>query len=275
MRVVIQGGNGSFHVQAAEQWFGNEIDIIPAKTFSDVFQSLNDSKADMAVVAIENSLYGSINEVLDLVETHSHPIIGEVYLRIKQQLIGLPGASIKIIEKIYSQDVALAQCEQYFDTHLPHAQRIEYYDTGASVKLVKEQNNPTVAAVAGETAAAFYNLPILARDIEDDKANFTRFLVLSREGGSSLSPTDKASIVFTTNHTPGALANILAIFAKLQANITKIQSRPIIGKPWRSRFYLDIEIDQKRLALAIRHLQENDAKVTILGTYTAAISTPF
>jgi prephenate dehydratase len=270
MHVVTQGEIGSFHHQAIEQWFGNDVDIIPANTFGNVFDALDRSEAGTAVVAVENSLYGSINEVLDLIETHHYPIIGEVYLRIEQQLIGLPKATLEKVTKIYSHPVALAQCEQYFDNHFPNAQRIEYHDTAASVECIKQLGDPSAVAVAGRAAAAYHHLPILAENIEDNKANFTRFLILSREQSSSQT-TNKASIVLVADNAPGSLARALAQFATANINLTKLQSRPIVGTPWKYRFYIDLEASKEQLERIIAAIQKDDnTTITILGTYTAA-----
>lgn len=269
MRVAIQGESGSFHHQVAQQLF-DDASIVACETFGDVFGALNEHRAETAIVAVENSLYGSINEVLDLIEAHRYPIVGEVYLRIKQQLIALPGATEQTITKIYSHPVALAQCEQYLDVHFPKSQRIEYHDTAASVAYIKKLGDKTVAAIAGTAAAGLYNLPILAANIEDNKANFTRFLVLSLDPRAQPQVTTKASLVVTTGHQPGALAQVLTTFATTGANLTKLQSRPIIGQPWKYRFYIDVETDSATLEQTIATIKKDGATVTVLGTYVAA-----
>ena len=269
MHVAIQGEKGSFHDQVAKQQFGNDVSIIPASTFSGVFNALDSDTADMAVVAVENSLYGSINEVLDLLEAHPYPIIGEVFLRIEQQLISLPGATAENITKIYSHPVALAQCEAYLDTHFPKAERIEYHDTAASVEFIKKLGDPTIAAIAGRTAATLHGLPILAENIEDNKANFTRFLIISKQADPSIE-TNKTSLLVTTDHTPGALSRVLFTLAENDVNLTKLQSRPIIGQPWKYRFYLDIEVSGKDLEEIISLIQKDGSSITVLGSYVAA-----
>jgi prephenate dehydratase len=269
MRIAIQGEQGSFHDQVAKQQFGDSVSIVPASTFSDVFRALDNDNADMAIVAVENSLYGSINEVLDLLESHPYPIVGEVFLRIEQQLISLPGTTPEQITKIYSHPVALAQCEAYLDAHFPAAQRIEYHDTAASVEYIKNNGDPTIAAIAGRTAAALHELPILAENIEDNKANFTRFLIITKQADPSLK-TNKTSLVITTDHTPGALSRVLSTLAEYSVNVTKLQSRPIIGQPWKYRFYLDIEVSSDDLAQIITTIQKDGPTVTVLGSYIAA-----
>lgn len=269
MRVIIQGEKGSFHHQAAQLWFHDStIEIQPANTFSDVFAGLSSDSADYALVAVENSLYGSINEVEDLIESFRYPIVGEIYLRIQQQLIGLPGATLEDIKQVYSHPVALAQCAQFLDTHTPNATRVEYHDTAASVRFIKSTNDRSIAAIAGSVAAQNYDLPIIARNVEDDKANFTRFLVIKPQGSVPYG-ANKSSLAITTNHTPGALAYILTLFAKKEATLTKIQSRPIIGNAWQYRFHIDVAVAGEVLHQLLATIRQTGATVTILGEYIA------
>ncbi|HEX6416538.1 MAG TPA: prephenate dehydratase domain-containing protein [Candidatus Saccharimonadales bacterium] len=269
MNVAIQGAQASFHHQAAASWFGQAVSIIECDSFGDVFGTLNRHEAAQAVIAVENSLYGSINEVLDLVEAHGYPIVGEVYLPIEQQLITLPNVSLSQITRVYSHPVALAQCQHFLDTHLPNAERVEYHDTAASVELIKSLGNPAYAAISGRMSAELHGLPILSENIEDNRANITRFLVLSA-GGKKPNDVSKASFVIATDHTPGALARILAGLASHGANLTKLQSRPIIGEPWNYRFYIDIEADASTIEECIDFLKNTAVKTTVLGKYNAA-----
>lgn len=269
MHVAIQGELASFHHQAAQEWFGDDVSIVPCDSFEDVLDALDDSDATMAVIAVENSLYGSINEVLDLVESRRYPIVGEVFLRIKQQLIGMPDAPLSGISRVYSHPVALAQCEQYLDEHLPDAERIAYYDTAASVEFIKSKQNPSYAAIAGTLAGKLHELPVVQKDIEDNQANYTRFWVLGARG-SCVERANKASLVITTDHTPGALARVLTLLAKHGANLTKLQSRPIVGQPWNYRFYIDIEAEEPHLTDAVTSLLQAGVQVTELGRYASA-----
>lgn len=179
MRVVIQGVVGSFHDEAAHQWFGDSITIVPATTFADVFAALKNGAADYAVVAVKNSTYGNIPESNDLLAASSHPILGEIILPIAQHLIAIPGASLDTIRAVYSHPVALPQCSTFLQTHLPRAAQIEYFDTAASVEFVKQQNNPRLGAIASRRAAELYNLPIVAENIQNDSTNTTCFIVLA------------------------------------------------------------------------------------------------
>ena len=263
MRIAIQGDTASFHHIAAMEWRGNDAAIVPCETFDDVFGALNRHDAELGVVAIENSLYGGINHVYDLIEAHGYPIVGEIHLPIHQQLIGTPSTPVT---HIYSHPVALAQCQEYLDAHYPEAIRIEYHDTAAAVAFIKQQNIPGYAAIAGQQAAALHNMPIIAENIEDNPANFTRFLVIQPHG---IAPTDanRTSLVITTNHTPGALAGVLSIFAQHDINLSKLQSRPIIGQLWRYRFYLVLDVAGGQLRAALKDIEPLTESLTILGEY--------
>jgi prephenate dehydratase len=264
MRVAIQGVSGSFHHVAAQQWFGDDTIVVPADSFSEVFGILNRHDAEVAIVAIENSLYGSINQVYDLIESHRYPIVGEIHLPIHQQLIALPGHTS--ITRIYSHPVALAQCEQYLDAHFPDAERIEYHDTAAAVELIKELDNPGYAAIAGTQAANVHSLPIVAGNIEDNPANFTRFLVINPHGGVP-KEANRTSLVLRTNHTPGALAKVLSTFAAANINLAKLQSRPIVGSPWMYQFYLVVDAAGEQLKEALQNVEPLTTSLTILGQY--------
>lgn len=263
MRIAIQGEHASFHDTAATQWFGGTIQTVSCDTFSEVFGALTRLEADAAVVAIENSLYGGINQVYDLIESHGYPIIGEVHLPVHQQLIGTPGADIT---HIYSHPVALAQCENYLDTHFPEAKRIEHADTAGAVRFIAGEQNPHYAAIANREAAALYDVPLLRENIEDNPANFTRFLVV-KPNGTPPPDADRTSLVLTTDHAPGALSEVLGVFARRGINLSKLQSRPIIGKPWHYRFYFVLDTAGDSLAAALEEIQPHVASLTILGQY--------
>lgn len=263
MRIAIQGENASFHDIAARQWFGDDIALITCENFGDVFGSLNRYEADAAVVAIENSLYGGINQVYDLIESHGYPIVGEVHLPVHQQLIGHPNSTIT---HIYSHPVALAQCQNFLDTHYPKAQRIEYHDTAGAVQFISQSTNNGYAAIANQEAAKLYDMAILAENIEDNPANFTRFLIL-QPGGKIPPDANRTSIVLTTSHTPGSLARVLTILAEASINLSKLQSRPIIGTPWQYRFYLVLDVAGEQLHAVLKDIKPLTEKLTILGEY--------
>lgn len=272
MRVAIQGTTGSFHHQAVKAWLSDsDFTLIPAETFTKAFSLVETRQADIAILAIENSIHGTLTETLDLTEQYHYPIVGELYLRIHQQLIGLPTSTLADIAYVYSQPVALAQCSDYLATKLPNATPVDYHDTTASVAYVKQQNDPTLAAIAGVDAAKEYGLSIIDENIEDNQQNFTRFLVID-PNGTTPQGADKTSLVLTTTHTPGALAHVLTIFARGGVNLTKLQSRPIVGDAWNYRFYIDLETAGATLLELLAKVRQTGATVTVLGEYKSGIT---
>jgi prephenate dehydratase len=264
MKVSIQGARHSFHDQAARQWFKEDgLEIIEADTFRQVFESVRTQASGAAVVAIENTLYGSINQVYDLIEEYQYPIVGEIHLPIHHQLIGTNGTAIS---QIYSHPVALAQCEQYLNTHYPDAKRIEYYDTAAAVSYIKQLADPHAAAIASADAATYHNMDILEQDIEDNPHNFTRFLVID-PSGTAPRGANRASLVMTTDHTPGALANVLTQLARHDINLAKLQSRPIVGQPWHYKFYLVIDAEKSQINSLKELLHPYVETFALLGAY--------
>lgn len=269
MKIAIQGESGSFHELAAKHWFGENIELVCCDTFSEVFMACADGRADAAVCAIENSLYGSINEVYDLLQEYRFPIIGEVPERIHQNLIALPTASLNDITHVFSHPVALAQCDAFLAEHLPNAEKVQHQDTAASVAYIKEQNNIAYAAIASSVAAKQYEMQILRSEIEDHSTNYTRFLILNPKG-SAPSGANKTSLTLQTNHTPGSLYKALGVLANANVNMTKLQSRPITGKVWKYQFYLDIETAGDQLITIIKEMTSQGCEVTVLGEYKAA-----
>lgn len=265
MRIAIQGQLGSFHHLAAKRWFGDDATIVPADSFTEVFGLLNRHDADTAVIAIENSLYGSINEVYDLIESHRYPIVGEIHLRVEHQLITRASGTADITH-IFSQSFALAQCANFLDTHLPRAERIELHDTAAAVEHVATTDNPHFAAIASREAATRYHLPILTANIEDHHQNYTRFLVI-QPGGHAPADADRTSLVIVTDHTPGALARILTAIADAGINLSKLQSRPIPGAPWKYTFYTVLDTAGEPLRHIMEHITPLTQSATILGQY--------
>ena len=269
-KILIQGELGSFHHEAAMKLFGPDIEITPCASFHAVFSEVDDH--NLGLVAIENSLYGSINEVYDLLEKSDAEIFAETELSIHQNLIALPGATMADIKEVYSHPVALAQCENYLADQLPSAEKVEYEDTAAAVRHIVEQNNPSLAAIASRAAAELYQTQLLAKQIEDNPVNFTRFVALSKTAEIHRhlvrqAPAGKVSIILTTNHQPGALYEALGIFVLHQVNLTKLQSRPVIGEKWRYRFYLDLETTHEQVKEIIADLELIGNDVVLLGTY--------
>ncbi len=267
--IAIQGQIGSFHHSVAERFFGEAIKLVCCETFGDVFAALRNHMADQAVVAVENSLYGGIADVYDLLLAHQFPIVGEEIEHIHQQLIAMPDAKIADIAEVYSHPVAIDQCRDWLEAHLPDAEVIEHHDTAGAVEYVKQLGNPYAAAIAGAQAADLYDMPILQRDIEDETTNLTRFFILAPHPLET-TYADKASLVLTTSHAPGALYHALGVFAAHDVNLTKLESRPIRGERFKYQFFIDAECNATTLSTVIAELNDQDCQVITLGHYPAA-----
>lgn len=271
MKISIQGEEGSFHHAAAKKLLGEDIDIIACSNFSETIEKLVNGEAEKALLAIENSLFGSINEVYDLILANKVTITGEIYLRIQQCLIGLPGAEIETIKEVHSHPVALAQCENYLSSKLPYAKRFENRDTAGSVADVKKWGDPTKAAIGGQEAANLHGLRVIEVEIETNKQNYTRFVLLSSKTQKLPSNSDKTSLVIRTpaDRKPGSLYRALGVFAENDVNIFVLHSRPIIGKAWHYMFYLDIGSSPKEenFQAMMEELKIQGCQVVVLGSY--------
>lgn len=266
MKIAIQGELGSFHHIASVAFYGDGHTYVSGDTFDAVFARLQDKTADVAVVAIENSLFGSIPAVYDLLLKHGYPIVGEISERIHQNLISYPGVSLADISSVYSHPIALAQCANFLDDRLPYAERLEHHDTAAAVAYIKEKNLRISAAIASSKAADMHGMHIIAEKIEDEELNYTRFLVIDPVA-TTPPGANKASLVLTTTHEPGALYAALGVFAEAGCNLTKLQSRPIIGKVWKYQFFIDVEVSPDTLKEVTQKLQSAGCKVINLGCY--------
>jgi prephenate dehydratase len=269
--VAIQGEIGSFHYAAALSWYGKAVSIVACNTFKKTFESLDTGIADAAVVAIENSLHGSINEVYDLLLEYRYPIVGEVAEHIHQCLIGQPDVAIEEINIVHSHPVALSQCSVFLEEKLPLAERNEWYDTAASVALVKNAGDRHQAAIASSAAAKLHNMKILAHDIQNVNQNYTRFLIIEKQPTQTV--TTKSSLVVETHHKPGALYDILGIINNHKVNISKLQSRPSKKTVWRYMFYIDIECNASKTQTILTEIRSISANATLLGSYKASITT--
>jgi prephenate dehydratase len=270
-RTGIQGELGAFSQEAVRQLLGNRAEVAPFPTFEAVFRSLRAGTIDAAVIPMENTLAGSVHENYDHLLHFDVRITAETNLRIVHNLIAPPGVRFAGIRKVYSHPVALNQCLKFFDRHRK-LERVPFYDTAGSVKMVMEQRAPDAAAIASSVAAAIYGGTILKRSIEDDRRNFTRFFLLypSKKLPAPRPGKDwKTSLVFTTRNTPGALFRGLAAFALRDLNLTKIESRPLHGKPWEYLFYVDFlgRENEPRVKNALRHLGEIADFLRVLGSY--------
>lgn len=266
-RVTIQGVAGCFHDAAAREYFtGEDIETIPCDTFPEMFESLACDASLLGIVAIENTIAGSLLQNHELLRMSNLQVIGEQKLRISQVLAALPGQTIDQLVEANSHPIALMQCEQYLRRH-PNLKMIEKFDTAGSAKEIAEQNLVGHAAVCGEYAANLYELNILERGIETNKRNFTRFLIiadplLASELKAHERDINKSSIVFTLPHTHGALSKVLTIFSFYDINLSKIQSLPIIGREWEYRFYVDLTFDSY-----VRYRQSIDAVRPLMNDF--------
>ncbi len=268
MRVATQGQAGSFHHQAAQQWYGDDVVIIPCATFSDTFRAYADRRADAIIVAVENTIYGTINETYRYIETCTAPITGEVTLTIEQMLITQPDTQLSDISEVYSHPVALSQCRQFLQEFLPHAASIEYFDTAGAVERVKQCGSRRIAAIASRAAAKLHHLPINKRSIQDSRDNLTRFLVL--DPSHIVTDPNRATLVATAAHQPGGLLDILQVFATQQINIINLQSQPIVNQPWNYKFFITVDAAGPSLQRAVQLIRSAGRQITLLGQYRAA-----
>jgi prephenate dehydratase len=272
-RVSIQGVAGCFHDAAARQYFqGEDITTVPCETFNQLFESVSSDASLLGIVAIENTIAGSILANHELLRNSNLTIIGEHKMRISHVLCALPGQTVDELTEVNSHPIALMQCEQFLSRH-PNLRMVEKFDTAGSAQEIAQKGLVGHGAICGEYAATLYGLDILEKGIETNKRNFTRFFIvadplLANEIGPKESEVNKASIVFTVPHTKGALSKALTIFSFYDINLSKIQSTPIIGREWEYRFYVDLTFDS-----IVRYNQAIDAvrplinDIKVLGQY--------
>ncbi len=268
-RVAIQGGYGAFHEIAAMHYFGTRnLEIIPRDSFRDLFKTLKTRTADYGIMAIENSLAGSILPNYTLLRESGQHIIGEIYLRIEQNLVALPGTTIDRIRVVYSHPMAILQCQEFFDDY-KKIRLVESADTALSAKMIYDRKLKTCGAIASSLAAEKYNLDILFRGIETNRKNYTRFLILTDNGDQPDQKTvNKASISFALAHKIGGLSKILSILSYFDMNLTKIQSMPIPGKDWEYHFYADMVFDDFDLyRKATEAIGPFTSNLEVLGEY--------
>jgi prephenate dehydratase len=270
-RTGFQGELGAFSQQAARQLLGPRTEVVPYPTFESVFTALRAGKIASAVIPIENTLAGSVHENYDHLLQFDVRIAAETNVRIVHNLIVPPETRFRDLRKVYSHPVALNQCLKFF-ARFPRLEPVPFYDTAGSVKMVTEKREPGAGAIASDVAAAIYGGKILKRSIEDDRRNFTRFFLLYPAKKLPRPPRAKAwktSLVFTTRNIPGALFRGLSAFALRDLNLTKIESRPLRGKPWEYLFYLDLlgRESEPEVQNALRHLSEIADFLRVLGSY--------
>ncbi len=269
-KIAIQGGYGAFHEMAAFQYFGKNIEIVPQDTFKGMLSTLKRKDADFGIMAIENTVAGSILPNYSLLREANKKIDGEIYLRIQQNLVALSGQSITDIKEVFSHPMAILQCQDFFEQH-PHIRLIDSIDTALSAKEIKEKKLKGVGAIASSFAAKMYNLDILAESIESNKKNYTRFLILADRNGETTGndkDVNKSSIHFALAHQIGSLSKILSIFSFYDINLSKIQSMPIIGKDWEYQFYIDLEFDNyARYKQSLEAVKPFTSDLGLLGEY--------
>jgi prephenate dehydratase len=267
-RIAVQGIAGSFHEDAALKFFDEEIEVVECKSFTSVCELIDADKVDYAVMAIENSIAGSLLKNYQLIRDYHLRIIGEIYLHIQMNLTVSPGVKKEDITDIYSHPVALQQSMEYIEKYFPDAKLHDGLDTAAAAKLISEEKPENGAAIANLRAAEMYHLEILETGIESNKKNYTRFLILSKHGNPT-EGTNKASICFEVGHFYGALASVLNIFAENRINLNKIQSVPIMGKPNEYTIHVDIEWEKtENYDKAIHQVLKSASSLSILGEYT-------
>jgi prephenate dehydratase len=273
--IAFQGERGAFSEEAARKLLGNGIDVLPCVRFEDLFRNLKEGVVAGAVVPIENTLAGSVHENYDHLQHYDLPIVAETSVRIVHNLMAAPGVSFKRIRKVYSHPVALNQCLEFFASH-PEIEKIPFYDTAGSAKMVMEEKPEGAAAIASAVAAEIYGARVLRRSIEDDRQNFTRFFLLRTPEYARRHPLKaaahtpwKTSLVFTTRNVPGSLFRALSAFALRDLNLVKIESRPLRGKPWEYLFYVDFlgHVDTTPVQNALGHLRELADYLRVLGCY--------
>jgi len=270
MRIAIQGEPGSFSHEAALGLVPDAV-IVPCALSADVFKELAEDSVDAAVIPIENSLAGSVLEHFDLLLQHDVKVIRESLLRIRHNLIAISGTQIGDIDRVFSHPVALAQCRRFLAEH-PKMESYAYYDTAGSVKQLVELRDKHAGAIASEAAAQYYGAEILRSGIEDNPENYTRFFLVRRRADAvSDAEANKISIAFSVENRPGSLVAALNELSAMGTNLTKIESRPVHGKPWEYVFYVDCQLQSiNEGAKAIAVLQPHCAMVKELGTYREA-----
>jgi prephenate dehydratase len=264
--VAIQGEAGSYSHAAALQVHGPDLLLVPRPTFDTLFRAVQDGDAARGIVPIENSLAGSVHENYDLLRTHALHVVAETHVRVRHCLVVRPGTAPDTIRRVASHPVALAQCRRFF-AERPNVLAVPAYDTAGSVRDLMDDRVAADAAIGSALAARLYGAQVLIEGIEDHPENHTRFLVVAREP-APLEGTSKTSLVFTLPNVPGSLHRALGVFAERGVDLTKIESRPLPGRPWEYAFYLDVLGDpQADVGAALEQLQSIAGELRVLGAY--------
>jgi arogenate/prephenate dehydratase len=266
MRIAFQGATGAYSEAAAlKAW--PHAETLPHDSFDDVFAAVAAGRASHGILPVENSIGGSIHRNFDLLLDHDLPIVGEVELPVVHNLLALPGVKQEDIKRVFSHPQALAQCERFL-RNLPGVEIVATYDTAGSARIIRDEQLRDTAAVASRRAGEVFGLDRLCDGIQDFDHNITRFIVVGREA-KPLGAPDKTTLAFALQNEPGALFKALSVFALRDIDLTKLESRPIPGRPWEYLFYLDVAVgkDDLRCGRAIVHLAESARWVKNLGSY--------
>ncbi|MDP4284231.1 MAG: prephenate dehydratase [Bacteroidota bacterium] len=267
-KIAIQGFKGSFHQAAARKFFGNDVEVICCSTFSEVVKIAGDcNQSDGGIMAIENSIAGSILPNYNLIQKSNLKIVGEIYLQIDQNLLVNPGVSLSDIREVHSHPMALLQCMDFLESH--NWKLIETEDTALSAQHVHQHKSKHIAAIAGELAADLFQLDIIAPNIHTQKNNYTRFWVLQNaESAVEIEGADKASLIFQTDHSKGSLAKVLTKISEGDVNLSKLQSMPIPGSDWKYSFHADCEFTNlEQLHNVLKNIEPFTANVKVYGVY--------
>ncbi|MDR0941179.1 MAG: prephenate dehydratase [Bacteroidales bacterium] len=265
-KIAIQGIKGAFHEIAAMKYFGSDIEVITCTRFKHVFEHVQHGDVAYGVVAVENTIAGSILSNYVLLKNSKVKVSGEISLHITQNLMVMPGTNIKQIKEVYSHPIAIQQSGEFLNNY-PEIKLIEWSDTASSAQKIAEEKLTTAAAIASEYAAELYGLEIIASHIETNKRNYTRFFIIERNVHDVVE-NNAASLCFELGHQPGSLVDVLAVFKREHINLTKIQSLPILGKPYEYSFYVDLQWnDRKKYNRALNTILKIVSNLSILGEY--------
>ena len=272
LKIAIQGIKGSNHHQVAKEYFGEQIELVECLSFDKMIDHLLDGSADQGVMAIENSIAGSIIPNYNLVYHNDIHVIGEHYLGIHHNLMVKNGVSIKDLKEVHSHPMALLQCKEFFKGHT-HIKLVEDVDTAETAKRIQEENLDSIGAIAPKVAADLYDLNIIAPEIQTIKNNATRFIILKKQNKVlPESEIDKASLRFITDHKRGSLATVLNVMSDCNMNLTKIQSLPVIETPWKYAFFVDMTFEKyQEFAKAKSLLEIMSEDFRVLGEYKNAL----
>ncbi len=272
MKIGFQGVRGAYSEAAIYKYFGEKnITPIGHETFEDVFESLSSHQIDMALLPVENSIVGSVSINIDLLFKHDYFIIGEEYLPVEHCLLGTTNATLEGIEYVYSHPVALDQCRVFLKKH--NITPIATYDTAGSAKMIAEKGKLHEASISSSLCTKYYGLKKLAEDIQDTRANFTRFfLFTSKDNVPKNLKMEKTTLAFNTKHHAGALLNCLTRFSSMNINLTKLESRPIPENPFEYTFFVDLigSIESDNVKICLKKLKDDTQKIKILGSYPMA-----